>query len=284
MKARVVKRETAQHLELTLRMFVDEVSLRLDKQACLKCEVCSLVCPREAVTIIPGEADLEIAIDPRRCVLCEICAHFCPVGAVTLTYNLKPKTIFTDHQGLAPFFPKIRLDQGKCLKPCPALPQGEVHWCRRELKLVANNPEDCPKQCRTCIKTCPRQAFIWDEAGAQVLPRPELCLRCAQCFEACESEALEVSPQFRGRVIIEYGKCPPDCLKCIDLCPVKAIAREGERVWWKTEVCSYCGVCRNSCDYDAIVLVREEVVAEPGDYSQAWDRAVAKLLNREETG
>jgi 4Fe-4S ferredoxin len=277
MKAEIVKRESADFLELTLKMYADEVRLHLDKRVCLKCDICSKVCPREAVAIIPGEEALDIAIDPRVCLLCEVCAHFCPVGAVTLTYNGVPKTIFADHRGLAPFFPKIDMDKGRCVTPCPPLPEGEEHWCRRELKLVANDPEGCPKQCRKCLSACPRQAIVLDEA-AQTMPEPDLCLRCAQCLTACEYEAIRVTPQFRGTLALDDSKCPPDCLRCLELCPVKAIGREGERVFFTLASCSYCGVCVNSCDYEAITLKREEVVAEPGEFSQAWEQAVAKLL------
>jgi MinD superfamily P-loop ATPase len=277
MNTRLVKRETADYLELTLRMYADEVRLRLDKRACLKCDICSLVCPREAVAVILGEEDLDITIDPRLCLLCEVCAHFCPVGAVTLSYNGENKTILADHRGLAAFFPKVAMDKSRCVQPCPVLPEGDLHWCRRQLQLVANAADDCPKQCRKCLEACPRQAIVLDEA-AQTMPEPDLCLRCAQCLQVCEFEAIAVTPQFRGTLTIEDGKCPPDCNKCIELCPIKAIVREGPRVFLKVESCSYCGVCRNICDYDAIVFSRQEVVAEPGEFSQAWAQAVAKLL------
>jgi len=79
-------------------------------------------------------------------------------------------------------------------------------------------------------------------------------------------------------VIIDAALCPADCSKCIDLCPVRLIVREGERVYLKTETCSLCGVCRNICPEGAITIVRQEVVAEPGEYSQAWETAVAKLV------
>jgi 4Fe-4S ferredoxin len=280
MKPVTVKRETAEYLELTLTMYVDQVKLRLDKTACLKCDICSLVCPRGAVAIIPGEEDLEVAIDPRLCLLCEICAHFCPVGAVTLTYNGKNKTIFADYHGLAPFFPKIEMDKDRCLKPCPTQPEGEVHWCRRELKLVERALEGCPKHCHKCLDACPRQAIVLDPEG-QTVPEPDRCLRCAQCLQACEYEAIAVTPQLRGRLILDDRKCPPDCDKCLKLCPIAAIVREGERVFLKLSDCSYCGVCLNICDQGAITLVREEVVAEAGEFSQAWDQAVARLLGKE---
>ena len=54
MQPRVVKRETATQLELTLKLFVDTVQLRLDKVLCLKCDICTQVCPRDAVTLSPG--------------------------------------------------------------------------------------------------------------------------------------------------------------------------------------------------------------------------------------
>jgi 4Fe-4S ferredoxin len=278
MLAQVIKRETKDFLHLSLTMFVDRVELLLNKQLCLKCDVCALVCPRGAVSVIPGEAALEISIDPRLCLLCEVCAHFCPVGAVTLSYNGQPKAILAAHQGLAPFFPQVRMDQEKCVQPCREVPQGEEHWCRRELKLIANAPEACPKRCHKCLEACPRQAIRLDEAGAQTMPQPDLCLRCAQCLEVCEYGAIEVTPQFLGSLNIDDGKCPPDCQLCIDLCPVKAIVREGPRVFLKTATCSYCGVCTNICDQGAITLIREEVVAQPGEFSLAWVHAVAKLL------
>ena len=154
MQPRVIKRETATQLELTLKLFVDTVQLRLDKVLCLKCDICARVCPREAVIIIPCDDGLDISIDPRLCLMCEICAHFCPVAAVTLSYNGRVKTIMADHQGLAPFLPKIEMDKSRCLLPCPTQPEGEEHWCRQQIKLVPNDLTECPKQCHKCLAAC----------------------------------------------------------------------------------------------------------------------------------
>ncbi len=281
MKISVHKRETRDAIELTLRLYQERVELRLDKRVCIKCEVCSLVCPRRAVTVSPGDAGLDITIDPRLCVLCEICAHFCPASAVTLKVNSLPKTIFADHQGLAPFYPKLVMDKAKCTEPCPYGEEGKEHWCRQQLKLVGGLLTECPKHCHKCLAACPRQAIVLDPAGLETMPAPDLCLRCNQCLSVCEQEALLVTPQFMGELDIDDAKCPADCRLCLDACPVQAIVREGDRVYRKTETCSYCGACYNICDYEAVTLTRSQVVAEPGGYCHAWEEAVNRLLSRE---
>jgi 4Fe-4S ferredoxin len=278
----VKKRETPEKLELTLAMYVDQVSLVLDKTRCLTCEICSTVCPRQAVSIIARDSDLDITIDPRLCVLCEICSHFCPTGAVTLVYNGQPKAILAEHQALANFYPAITLDAEKCPEPCPPLPEGDSHWCRQERRLVGNTLTDCPKTCRVCLTACPRQVVTLVEDGSQVVADSELCLRCTQCLQVCRTQAIQIIPKFIGRVVIQGELCPKECTRCIDLCPVKLIAREGRRVYVKSEVCSLCGVCRNICPENAITIVREEVVATPGEFSHAWEEAVARLTGSSE--
>jgi 4Fe-4S ferredoxin len=273
----IKKRESPQKLELTLAMYVDQVSLVLDKGRCLKCEICSTVCPRQAVSILAGESDLDITIDPRLCVMCEVCAHFCPTGALTLLYNGRPKAILAEHRALANFYPAITLDALKCPEPCPPLPDGESHWCRQERRLVGNALTDCPKSCQVCLTACPRQVVKLADDGSQVRPDPELCLRCTQCLQVCRTQAIQIIPKFIGRVVIDDNLCPEDCTRCIDLCPVKLITREDERVYVKAEVCSLCGVCRNICPEGAVTIVREEVVAHPGEFSHAWEEAVARL-------
>jgi 4Fe-4S ferredoxin len=277
MNVRLRKRETAQVLELTLEMYQERVELRLHKDLCLRCEVCSLVCPRGAVQLLLTDQGAELTIDPHRCVLCELCAHFCPTGAVSLWRNGVRKTIFADHQGLAPFYPKVEMDKGKCPEPCGIQPEGEVHWCRQQQRLVGREPLECPKHCHRCLTACPRQAIVLDPSGTHTLPEVDRCLRCTQCLEVCDFGALTVTPQFRGEVQINDSLCPPDCRVCIDACPVQAIVREGERVFLKTERCSLCGVCRTLCDYEAVSVVRREVVAAPGEFCEAWEAAVARL-------
>lgn len=271
------KREFPQRLELSRWFYRERLSLVLERDRCLRCNICSTVCPRQAVRLILGDNAVDITIDPRLCVLCEICAHFCPTGAINLYLNDRPKTILRS-RGLAPFYPAISLDPAQCPAPCPPQPEGEEHWCRQQRRLIANQAADCPKNCRRCLEACPRQVIRLAPDGTQVMPEPDLCLRCTQCLTVCQMQAITISPKFRGRLVIDSSRCPPDCQRCVEACPVRLIVREGEQVYLKQPSCSLCGACLNVCDYDAIRLLREEVVAVGGDYSHAWDQAVTRLL------
>lgn len=273
------KRELPDRLELRRVFYQDRLALILERERCLRCQICSRVCPRQAVKfLLRGEA-VEVTIDPRLCVLCELCAHFCPTGAISLYFNDQPKTILR-RRGLAPFYPAISIDPAQCPAPCPSQPGGEEHWCRQLRTLVANLTTECPKNCRLCLEACPRQVIRLAPDGSQVVPEPELCLRCTQCLTVCRMQAITISPRFIGRLVIDSSRCPPDCQRCIEACPVRLIVREGQRVYLKQPACSLCGACLNVCDYGAIQLHREEVVAVPGTYSQAWEQAVTRLCQR----
>jgi len=148
--------------------------------------------------------------------------------------------------------------------------------------LVPNTLTDCPKSCRVCLTACPRQVVQLDPKANQVFPDSDLCLRCTQCLQVCRTQAIQISPKFIGRVVIQDELCPESCTKCINLCPVKLIVREGGRVYLKNEVCSLCGVCRNICPEGAVTIFRSEVVAPPGEFSHAWEAALARLTESAE--
>lgn len=270
------KKERPDRLELRRRLYREELRLVLERDKCLGCRICSTVCPRQAVRLLLGAEQATVTIDPKLCVLCEICAHFCPTGAINIYLAGQPKTILRT-RGLAPFYPAIQLDPALCPRPCPPQPEGEEHWCRQQRRLIANISSDCPKNCQRCLEACPRQVIKLAPDGTQVWPEPELCLRCTQCLSVCQMQAITISPRFQGRLLLDDSRCPPDCNKCIAICPVQLLVREGERVYLKQPTCSLCGACFNVCDYDAIRLEREEVIAVPGTYCHAWETAVARL-------
>lgn len=270
------KTVTEEKLRVSLRMYVDEISLELDKTRCLKCDICAAVCPKDSVTIINLGDRLSIDIDETTCVLCEVCSYFCPNGSVVLKENGIPKKCLLANEGLLPFPSKIEIDTTRCPQGCEIEEERETHWCREQKKLVESLAAGCPKNCHLCLDICPVEVLTKEEGVVRV--DAERCLRCVYCQEECELGAISVNRLMAGEIRIEDAKCPEDCSKCIDLCPTQAVHREGKRVFVEDRYCIFCGVCTNICDKEAITLVRKGIEANGERACAAWTNALEKLF------
>lgn len=276
MQFRRQKKETPEKVEIIQKLYADELLLSIDKTSCIKCDICSLVCPREAIWVeILPEGIPEIFIDPDRCVLCEVCSHFCPVSCIELRWNNKSKSILGNQHALAQFPDKITVDRRCCPEGCCPVVTIEARWCRRERSWIENLPERCPKYCHKCLESCPRQIFVMRDE--EIAFDPQNCVRCTTCTVSCEYGAICIEPVFDGQITIDDSKCPWDCQKCIEVCPVSCIEREGEKVFLKQDRCAFCGACVNVCDQDAILLERTAVHAEKGEFCDLWKRAAENL-------
>ena len=52
--------------------------LRIRKDLCLGCGLCSESCPQQAISVVPGQAE----INQIRCNQCRLCLEVCPQGAI----------------------------------------------------------------------------------------------------------------------------------------------------------------------------------------------------------
>ena len=59
----------------------NRLMLQVRKDLCLGCGLCAQNCPREAIWLLEGEAE----IDQNRCNLCRLCVEVCPQGAIVET-------------------------------------------------------------------------------------------------------------------------------------------------------------------------------------------------------
>jgi len=278
MHVRNTKTTTDERLTISLRMYAEEVSLELDKNRCLKCDICAVICPKDSVVIKNLGDGLAIDIDETTCVLCEVCAHFCPNAAIVLKQNGIPKNTLLVNEGLPSFPTKIELDTSRCPQGCEISEERATHWCREQGKLVQGLAAECSKNCHLCVEVCPTE--ILTKENGTIEADIERCLRCVRCQDQCELGAISVNPLMTGEIDLDDSKCPEDCNKCIDLCPTHAVHREGRRVFVEDRYCIFCGVCTNICDKEAVILKRREMEVKAEGVCAAWDNALDRLLDK----
>ncbi|NWF78387.1 MAG: 4Fe-4S binding protein [Chloroflexi bacterium] len=56
----------------------NKVMLRIRKNLCLGCGVCAESCPKQAISLASGQAE----INQSRCNQCRLCLEVCPQGAI----------------------------------------------------------------------------------------------------------------------------------------------------------------------------------------------------------
>jgi len=126
--------------------------------------------------------------------------------------------------------------------------------------------------CDLCTSICPKEAAVRvrEKERLIVTVDADKCVLCGACEPFCPSGAIvmKVSNQPKNilverqglpvpldKILIDAAKCPPDCLKCVDACPVQAIRiGQGHDIRIDTSKCLRCPWCADVCDKGAIVV------------------------------
>ncbi len=255
--------ETEEEMIIERILYTRRYSLILDKNRCVGCEICQIVCPREAIDIIkPVKVEGEklkrpkIKVDEKKCSFCGICDAICPFGAFTLKINGERTVPVLEKESFPHLIRQVEVDESKC-----------------------------PIDCRECEDACPFNLIqvSRDETKKAVKVDVDVdhCPGCRLCELKCPEGAIRVKRIFSGIIRINQERCPEGCRDCVDVCPIPGVLEVSAdgRVEVNDYCCIYCGVCRIVCPVEDALDLKRTVIAHAPVRSGAWNSALEKLTS-----
>jgi 4Fe-4S ferredoxin len=273
------KLDTAQAQTLEWILQVKNYKLVLDKERCRGCQICSLACPKTAITLskqpkVAGKPaqKAKVDIDLGKCNFCGICDITCPYGAIKMTLNNNHDLTVTAKEA----FPQLI----------------------RDIKVDAKN---CPKDCTACEDACPLEQLHISRVTFDGKPLEDLsalspsqkrhvevsvniptdaCPTCRLCEYKCPAGILTMRKTFEGKISIDQSKCPEGCQDCVDVCPIKGTLTVVDgKVKVNESTCTYCGACKVVCPVeDALALKRTKILHTP-IHSGTWNKTLERVTS-----
>ena len=267
MPMKILKTEKEKQLVVERVHHAKSYCLVVNRELCVGCEICGLVCPREAIKLIkrPKKEGHKaqralIDVDEGRCHYCGICATTCPYGALQ---------VITDGKDIASVIEK---------ESYPKL-----------IREITIDTTMCPSNCIECEDSCPLDLIKVTsntiDGKVKVEIEKERCPCCGVCEIKCPEGAVRVRRIFTGRLKIDQEKCPSGCRDCLDVCPITGalyLSEKDGKVYVNELFCTYCGACRIVCpEVGALELSRSTIHHTPVR-SGAWNKALEKLTSTSE--
>lgn len=281
MPLKTVKKDTADALTLEWILHVKHYKLALDKKRCVGCQICSLVCPKEAIKLekqpkVQGEKakKAKVDIDLAKCNFCGICDVSCPYGAIKLTLNDGHDLLLLQKESYPELVRDIKVDTKQCPKDCneceTACPLGLIKVTRMGFdgQPVENIAALSPSQKK--------------RVQVNLAIQKEYCPTCRVCEFKCAPGVIKVRKCIEGKIAIDQAKCPEDCRDCLNVCPITGalyLSEEDNKVYVNELFCDYCGACKAVCPVDdALTLKRTKIIHTPV-HSGAWNKALQRLTS-----
>jgi 4Fe-4S ferredoxin len=278
---RTIKKDNVNSLSLEWVLQVKNYKLDLDKNRCIRCQICALACPKEAIKTEKqlkrqGEKSqkAKVDIDLAKCNFCGICDILCPFGAIKLTIDGQRMLSVVDKKSFPTLTRHIQANpkafahnRNQAEEACP-LKLIKVTYATTDGKTV-ENPQSLAEPERSWVK-------------ANVSIDKEHCPCCTVCETKLPSGAIEVRKFLSGKIRIDQTKCPPNCTDCLETCPITGalyLSNADNKVYTNEAFCVYCGACKTVCPVaDALELKRTHINHTPVR-SGAWNKALERLTS-----
>jgi len=283
MPMKELKTETQNELIVERLLHARHYSLTLNKNLCKGCEICSTICPREAITITKtpktdGEKAKPPTIDvnAQKCSYCGMCEPICPFNALQVQVNKEHIVPVIEKESFPNLVREIEVDASKCDVSCV----------------------DCEKACplnliKVRVLTPKGQEVKTEEAEAhpnkqnlrvEVNIEKDLCPCCRLCEMKCPKNAIHVRKILHGLLHINLEKCPKGCQDCLDVCPIPGalFLHDGGKVHPNETFCVFCGVCKIICPVEGALQMDRKSIHHTPVSSGAWNKALEKLTSTNE--
>jgi len=261
MVLKLSRRQSGDKLIVERFMYTKHYLLILNQKWCVGCEICKIICPKEAITVCrltktSGQKPNKptIFVDEKKCSFCGICTAICPFSAFELTLNGEKWVPVINKES----FPKL-------------------------IREITVDESLCPPNCVECEEACPLKLIkvTVDKSTRSVKVEidKEHCPCCRLCESKCPHGAISVKKIFTGIISINSEKCPENCHDCVDICPIPevlSISDEG-KVRVDEKFCVYCGTCKVVCPVNDAISLQRNLVKHTPVHSGAWNKALEKL-------
>jgi 4Fe-4S ferredoxin len=283
MPLKELKIENESELTIERLLQAKHYSLTLNKSRCVGCEICSVICPREAIEIKkqPKQQGTKTQrpvfdVSAQKCSYCGMCEPICPFNALQVKVNQEHVVPVVEKESFPELIHEIEVDASKCDLDCV---ECEKACPLNLIKVTLLTPEG--KQISH------REAESYSNKNGlkiQVDVKKEQSPCCRLCEVKCPEGAIRVRKIFHGILDINLEKCPPKCQDCLDVCPIPgALVAEGDgRVHPNEAFCVFCGACKIVCPVEGALAMERRSVHHTPVKSGAWNKAIEKLTSAKE--
>jgi 4Fe-4S ferredoxin len=284
MPLKTQKIDTADALTLEWILHVKKYKLSLNKAHCVGCQICSLACPKEAITLTKQPTTdgvktkhAKVDVDLSKCNFCGICDVVCPYGAIRVTVDGHHSVNVLAKESFPELIRDIKVDTRLCPAECTECGNA----CPLDLIFLSKSFEGRPIEDVNVLRSDQKE-----RVKTNLVIKKEFCPTCKVCEYKCPPDIIKVRKTYEGNIAIDQAKCPEGCKNCLDVCPITGALTMSEsngKVQANESVCVYCGACKAVCPVDQALSVKRTKVLHTPVHSGAWNKTLERLTSTTDT-